>query len=267
MFFGSVFAGIGAAISGAISCVGGFIGSGISAVTGAISGLASSIGGTLVAGAKSLASGIASVGAKLLGEFSISDVLSGVGKIMGIFASEDEEDMDDLGCRASQSDKKPEEFKSTEEYINHLKHDIEYDREKAQAEMKENPVKHYAYATVGATITGNAISEKAGIELGTKGITALGLIHRAAPYMTSSNFADFIKNLKANGWADLSAAYEYFSGKGNIDFVKTGKEIKDCLTGLNLNSKKTENIIDDIKQEFQKTDIERMEEDKQREKK
>lgn len=264
MFFGGIIAGIGGALSGAISCVGGFIGSGISAVTSAIGGFASSIGGTLVAGAKSLASGIASIGGKLLGSLSISDVLGGIGKVMGLFTKEDDEDMDDLGCRACQSDKKPEEFKSTEEYINHLKNDIEYDRKKAQAEMDENPVKRYACAAVGATITGNAISEKVGLDLGTKGINALGLIQRAAPYMTASNFTEFLKNLKANGWSDLTAVYEYFAGKGNIDFVKTGKELKGFFSDLNLDPQKSANIMDDIKAEFQKSDVERKAEDEKR---
>lgn len=260
MFLGFL-AGIGGAIAGAFSCAAGFIGSGISAIAGAIGGFASSIGSALVSGATSLVSTISSVGAKLLGSASIGEVVSGIGKIIGLFTSDDDEDIDDLGCRACNSDAKPEDFDSTEQYIKHLKNDIQYDKEQARAEMEKDPIKKYAYAAVGATIAGNGISEKMGIDLGDKGITALGLMHRAAPYLTASNFTDFLSVLAKNGHRDMSDVFSYFQGRGNVDFVKTGADIKNAMSGIDLGGKSVDESVNDIKNEFQKSEEQRYKED------
>ena len=261
MFFGAVLGAIGGAISGAFSCAAGFIGSACSAVAGAIGGFASSIGSALVSGATSLVSTISSVGAKLLGSASIGEVISGIGKILGLFTEDDDEDLDDLGCRACQSDAKPEDFDSTEQYINHLKNDIQYDKEQARAEMEKDPTKKYAYAAVGVTIAGNGISEKLGIDLGDKGVTALGLMHRAAPYMTAGDFSEFLTTLKTNGYRDLSDVFSYFQGRGNIDFVKTGTDIKNAMSVMGFGTKSIDESIDDIKNEFQKSEDQRYKED------
>lgn len=256
--------GLGAIVGGicsAFSCAAGFIGSGISAVAGAIGGFASSIGSALVSGATSLVSTISSIGAKLLGKASIGEVISGIGKIIGLFTSDDKEDIDDLGYRACQSNEKPEDFDSIEQYIQHLKKDIQYNKEQARAEMKENPVKKYAYAAVGATIAGNGISEKLGINLGDKGVTALGLIRRAAPYMTDNNFVDFLSKLKANGYRDMSDIFSYFQGRGNIDFVKTGTDIKNAMSGMDFGTKSVDESVNDIKNEFQKNENQRYKEE------
>ena len=259
-----MFLGIGALVGGicsAVSCAAVFIGSGISAVAGAIGGFASSIGSALVSGATSLISTISSVGAKLLGRASIGEVISGIGKIVGLFTEDDDEDIDDLGCRACNSESKPEDFDSTEQYINHLKNDIQYDKEQARAEMEKNPTKRYAYAAVGATIAGTGISEKLGIDLGDKGVTALGLMHRAAPYMTAGDFSEFLTTLKTNGYRDLSDVFSYFQGRGNIDFVKSGADIKNAMSVMGFETKSIDESINDIKNEFQKSEDQRYKED------
>ena len=259
-----MFLGIGALVGGicsAFSCAAGFIGSGISAVAGAIGGFASSIGSALVTGATSLVSTISSVGAKLLGKASIGEVISGIGKIIGLFTSDDDEDIDDLGCRACNSDAKPDDFESTEQYIKHLKNNIQYDKEQARAEMEKDSVKKYAYAAVGATIAGKGISEKMGIDLGDKGIAALGLIHRAAPYLTANNFTDFLSVLAKNGHRDMSDVFSYFHGRGNVDFVKTGADIKNAMSGMDLGGKSIDESVNDIKNEFQKSEEQRYKED------
>lgn len=261
-FLGAVLGGICSVIGSIGSCIGGFIGGGLSAITGAIGGFASSIGSALASGASALASGISSIGAKLLGGIgSIGNIVSGIGKVLGLFAPEDDEEPEDLGYRACQSEKKPEDFDSTEKYINHLKTEVEYDREKAKVEMEKDPVKKYAYAAVGTTITGNGISEKVGLNIGTKGLVTLGLMHRAAPYLTAKNFTDFLSHLKTNGYADLATVYSYFTGKGDIDFVKTGADIKSGMSGMNLEGRTTNDFVADVKDEFRKTEEERFKED------
>lgn len=108
MFLGGLIGGICSAIGSIGSCIGGFIGGGLSAITGAIGGFASSIGGALATGAKALVSGAASIGAKFLGPAgAICNIVSGVGKILGLFSPEDDEEPEDLGCRACQSEKSP----------------------------------------------------------------------------------------------------------------------------------------------------------------
>lgn len=158
--------------------------------------------------------------------------------------------------------KKPEDFDSTENYIKHLKTEVEYDREKAQAEMEKDPAKRYAYAAVGTTITGNGISEKMGINLGPEGMVTLGLIQRAAPYMTAGNFTDFLDHLKKNGYSDLSAVYSYFTGKGDIDYVKTGSDIRNSIADMALGGKSADEFVADVKGEFMKTEEERFNEEK-----
>jgi len=132
------------------SSVGGCIGS----VCSAVGSCVSAVGSVLASSAQLLVS----VAGAYLGP--VVNVISAVAQMLGVFKKED--DPEDLGRRAAISDKKPEDFDSTEQYIEHLRNDIQIDKEKMK---KETDIDKAAYQAIGAGIAVKGISEKKGFDI------------------------------------------------------------------------------------------------------
>jgi len=125
-----------------------------SAVCDFVSDVASSVGSALASAATSLVN----IAGSWLG--SVANTIGNVAKMLGAFQKEDTPE--DLGRRATLSDQKPEDFDSIEAYIDHLKSDIQVDKEKIKLEEKSDKM---AYQAIGATIGMKAIEEKKGFEI------------------------------------------------------------------------------------------------------
>lgn len=178
--------GLWGAICGAVSSAVSFVGSCVNSLGRAVVGMAS----TLI---KELAPIIDTV----------ITIIKLVAEHFGVLKPED--DIEDLGARAMKSDKKVEDFDSVNEYIDHLRNDIELEKDELK-KMSEG--QKLACKAVGATITSKALSEKIGIEIpadfwvevGKHSMTfkeTLGLIDAYKNNNMPIQFADYLKgNMK-----------------------------------------------------------------------
>ena len=78
-----------------------------------------------------------------------------IGVALGVI--EDDEDIDELGAKAMEADKKPEDFEYVSDYIQYLKDEVQLDREKSE---KADDKTKAARKAVGATIVAKGIEEK-----------------------------------------------------------------------------------------------------------
>jgi len=134
-----LFSGFCSFVSGAVSAIGNAIGS---------------LGSTLVSSASTflkVASPYLSV---------VLDVISVVSQLLGILNPED--DIEEMGAKAMEADKKPEDFDSNAEYIDYLRNDIELDKEKFENATDAEKVARQA---VGASIVIKGIEEKKGFDI------------------------------------------------------------------------------------------------------
>ena len=121
----------------------------VSGACSAISSAVSSVG----RGIANVATTIASLGVSLAAK--VSDAIKSVGISLGIIRPEDT--MEELGERAMLSDQKPEDFDSINEYIDHLKNNVLFDKEKFD-NLDEKDL--LARSSIGASITLKGINEK-----------------------------------------------------------------------------------------------------------
>jgi len=128
------FSGIGSFISGAVSVVASVIGSIGSAVA-------------------CFATNLLKVSAPYIGP--IIEAITLVGKLLDVLNSND--DVEELGNKAIQADKKPEDFDSISEYIDYLRNDITIDKDKLKSSDKSTEL---ANKVIGTSITAKGIEEK-----------------------------------------------------------------------------------------------------------
>lgn len=131
--------------SSACSAVGSFV----SSVCSGISRAVSSVGRAVV----DTATSIVSLGIEMATK--VGQAIKAVAEHLGILTPE--EKLEELGEKAMMSDKKPEDFDSFNDYINHLRNDVQIDREKlGSMDEKELMVR----SAIGASITLKGINER-----------------------------------------------------------------------------------------------------------
>ncbi|WP_220493359.1 hypothetical protein [Pseudoalteromonas sp. SR44-5] len=127
----------------------GLWGSICSSACSAISSAVSSIGSAVA----SVATAVVSLGVELAGK--VGDAIKAVAISLGILKPE--EDLEELGEKAMMSDKKPEHFDSINEYIDHLRHNVNIDKDKF-GKLGEKDL--LARSAIGASIMLKGINEK-----------------------------------------------------------------------------------------------------------
>ena len=127
------------------SSVGSFVSSACSAIGSAVS----SVGRGIAA----VATTIVSLGMTLATK--VGETIKDIAISLGILMPADK--LDELGEKAMVSDKKPEDFDSMNEYIDHLQNDVKIDREKFD---KLDKAELLARSGIGAAITLKGIEEK-----------------------------------------------------------------------------------------------------------
>ena len=129
----------------------GSVGSFFSSVGSAISSAVSSVGRAIV----DTATSIVNLGIEMATK--VGQAIKAVAEHLGILTPE--EKLEELGEKAMMSDKKPEDFDSFSDYINHLRNDVPIDREKlGSLDEKELMVR----SSIGAAITLKGINERLG---------------------------------------------------------------------------------------------------------
>jgi len=121
----------------------------VSSVCSVIRSVASNIGNSVVKSATSIASLGVSLAAK------VTDAIRSVGVSLGIIRPEDS--LEELGEKAILSEKKPEDFDSINEYIDHLNNNVPFDKDKFNR-LDEKEL--LARSSIGASITLKGINEK-----------------------------------------------------------------------------------------------------------
>ena len=121
-------------------------------VSGAVSAVGSaidSIGGALVTAASTLLK----VASPYLA--TISTIVQIVGAVLNILKPDDK--VEEIGDKAMSADKQVEDFSTTEEYLNYLRDEVPFDKEKFDSLSQEDKI---ARGAVGTSIVMKAINDK-----------------------------------------------------------------------------------------------------------
>lgn len=216
--------------------------SGVSSLGSALCRGVSSVCSTIGRGVATVANALVTSVAKLTVEKleRAMDVISIViGAIAEIFGLKDKEETpEEIGMKAEEAAKegvKPENFDSYEEYINHLRENIEVDKSKLENLSKEDKMK---YTAVGSSILVKGIEEKEEFEIPGEFVAEIGRQN-----MSVAETRQYIKTFK-NEDLDLKDFASFLAG--TIDkkvYATVGNAIESAIK--NLNPDMTENEIDD----------------------
>ncbi len=210
----------------------GTIGSGISAVCSAIGNAVSTLG-----------SGVTSFATKLLAPFPqielaiytiiiVAEIVSGIAEILGL--KPDKETAEELGAKAQDAELKRDDFSSTEKYIEYLRNEVAFDREKFE---KMSPEEQLACRTIGTTLYAKNIEEKFGI-----GLSPEFLLKAAQLEMKAQEVKGFMDAFKQSGVSDMKYMSDFLTGR--LD-EKTDIKIESAIiNGLkNMNPNMSEDSI------------------------
>lgn len=176
------------------------IGSVCSAVCSAVSSVCSSIGGAIMGGIGSLAPVISPW---------LSIAVAVISVLAEIFTEKPKEEKpEELGMKAEQADKKPEDFDSINEYIEYLRQEIKVDAAKLENLSEEERMK---YQAVGLGLYVKNIEEKQGMKLDPAFL-------KVVPEMinlgyTAQDIGNLMQSMKKNGVNDMKMYPEFMKGE------------------------------------------------------
>ena len=176
------------------------IGSVCSAVCSAVSSVCSSIGGAIMGGSGSLAPVISPW---------LSVAVAVISVIAEIFTEKPKEEKpEELGMKAEQADKKPEDFDSINDYIEYLRQEIKVDAAKLENLSEEERMK---YQAVGLGLYVKNIEEKQGMKLDPAFL-------KVVPEMinlgyTAQDIGNLMQSMKKNGVNDMKMYPEFMKGE------------------------------------------------------
>ena len=215
---------------GFFSAIGHAISSVCSAVCSGISRVCSAIGGALSAAGSAISSFATTIltrGPVLFPKLSgIEIIIKVVGAIVGAIAEalglkeKEKDDPEELGMKAEQAEKKPEEFDSTEAYIKYLHEEIKVDEEKRKKLTEEERA---AYSAIGSKLYLDASAEKLGIEKDS--ITPELLLDAAKLNLQGGEVVEILKETKTVGIQPEKIS-EFLHGKTN---PQESKEVRSVM--------------------------------------
>lgn len=176
------------------------IGSVCSAVCSAVSSVCSSIGGAIMGGIGSLAPVISPW---------LSIAVAVISVLAEIFTEKTKEEKpEELGMKAEQADKKPEDFDSINDYIEYLRQEIKVDDAKLENLSEEERMK---YQAVGLGLYVKNIEEKQGMKLDPAFL-------KVVPEMinlgyTAQDIGNLMQSMKKNGVNDMKMYPEFMKGE------------------------------------------------------
>lgn len=176
------------------------IGSVCSAVCSAVSSVCSSIGGAIMGGIGSLAPVISPW---------LSVAVAVISVLAEIFTEKPKEEKpEELGMKAEQADKKPENFDSINDYIEYLRQEIKVDAAKLENLSEEERMK---YQAVGLGLYVKNIEEKQGMKLDPAFL-------KVVPEMinlgyTAQDIGNLMQSMKKNGVNDMKMYPEFMKGE------------------------------------------------------
>ena len=214
------------------------VGSFVSSVGSAISSAASSIGGALANVANKF---VELAGPKIE---IIALIIEAVGAILGVLKPE--EKVEDLGDRAVRSDKTPEDFDTTQEYMDYLREEVPFDKDEFDKLSKEEKL---ARSAIGSSIAMKAINDKKGFEVTPQTWLTLAKLHQSGGLKDAKaeEFDTILNNFKDNQ-KDLE---NYVKGELEpIKEIEVGDKLVEMYQDLEPNLSK-----DDINEKVMKMEI------------
>lgn len=229
---GSVVSGIGSAIS-----------SGISAVCSAIGGTA--LGGLLSTAVTGFATALGVIGSAL-GLTSLQVVIvavivvSKIAEALGL-KKENEDEPDELAMKAENADKKPEDFDSTEEYINYLHEKVTLDKEQQEKLKNMAPEERAAYQLAGSYLYLKASAEKLGLDDTTikdskdiKGFDPQFIIDVYKLGLSGEEIVSYIKGLQSQGINATKGMSDYLHNKA--ESLESANKVQEAIVSVIKNS-------------------------------
>lgn len=178
----------------------GLIASFCSAVCSAVSSVCSSIGGAIMGGVGSLAPVISPW---------LSVAVAVISVLAEIFTEKPkEENPEELGMKAEQADKKPEDFDSINDYIEYLRQEIKVDAAKLENLSEEERMK---YQAVGLGLYVKNIEEKQGMKLDPAFLEVVPEIIKLG--YTAQDIGNLMQSMKKNGVNDMKMYPEFMKGE------------------------------------------------------
>ena len=205
----------------------------LSAIGGAIAGVCSAIGGALGGALGATATAIAwLVGGPAF--VAVVGVISAVSSFLGL--TNKDEKQEELGAKATFTDKKPDDFDSYQNYINHLSNDVKLTPD-VKERLKNDESFKTECASLGASLQWYGINEKIGIDMDIPSFAKLVQAGVQTPEQFKT-IADTFKAKEVN--PKISDAMEYRlpmkekaevmdTLKEGVDKVENSKEIWDKL--------------------------------------
>ncbi|MCK8826594.1 hypothetical protein MWH25_02370 [Natroniella acetigena] len=222
---------------GFFSTVGGVI----STAASTLSKAASVVGSTV----SKLGTAISSVAKTLVAKIPkpeiLTDIIVAVVKVIAekLGLIEEEEQVEELGAKAMQSEKDLEDFNSAQEYIEHLRNEVELDIEKFNAMKVEERL---VCSAIGVSILSKGIEEKEEVD-----IPADFWIEVGKQDMKAEEVEAYIKKFKEHGFSELKLS-DYFKGSLSVTenkeidsiFEETLKELNPELSDEDIADKMLE---------------------------
>ena len=194
MFLGAIIGAVTAAVTA--------IGTAVSTVAASIAPIITTVGGALH-------KAITVVAAKLppfletVGK--IANVVGTVAEILGL-KKPGQDSPEELGMKAEQSDKKPEDFDNDyEAYINYLHNEVELDKEKLG---KLTPEEKAVHSIVGSAIYCEGARQKFGVDE----INPELIVYAAKIGLSAKEVMEVVKELKENGFGTQKECMDYLKG-------------------------------------------------------
>ena len=242
---------LGSAVSSGLSAIGSAICRGVSSLCTAIAGTA--LGGAIGGVVSKLVTtiGVAFPPLEIINAIIVvASIVSKIAEALGLKDKEKDEP-DELAMKAEKSDKKPEDFDSTEAYIKHLQEEIKLTDEEKEKLKNMDDEKRSAYRATGTYLYTKCINEKLGFDTtGLKnpeliGITAdiLADLARLNKILSPSDFIVYSKHLQSAGLSlDDFSNYLHNSSED----VKVDKKVQDAIAGAmtEIDPSVTESDID-----------------------
>ena len=210
-----------------------------SAIGGFVSGLCSSIGGAIGGFLGTAATAIAGlVGGPVFG--AVVALISAISTIIGL--TKKDEKQEELGAKASLSDKKPQDFDSYQAYIDHVSN-IELTPE-IKDKLKNDESFKTECITMGASLQWYGLNEKMGINMDIPSLTKLV----EAGVKTPEQFQTIANTFKSKEVEPkISDAIEYkLPMKERTEVLDTLKEGVDKLEGSKEIFEKLDKMLDEM---------------------
>lgn len=210
------------------------------AICGAIGGLCSAIGGAIGGALGIAATAIAGlVGSPVFG--AVVGLISLVSTVIGL--TKKDEKQDELGAKATLSDKKPQDFDNYQAYIDHLSNDI-----KLTPEIKDRLKNDESFKTectaMGASLQWYGLNEKMGINMDIPSLAKLV----EAGVKTPEQFQTIANTFKSKEVEPkISDAIEYkLPMKEKTEVMDTLKEGVDKVEGSKEIWEKLDKMLDEM---------------------